>query len=105
MWWRHKKLTSVRTLAVGLLGLLLIVAGVSLWVLGDLTTVVVSIALASTGFLWAPLIWILGIIVILSAALANTLRFKNYLAWLLLLVIGYLAVFVILVSVTSVILP
>jgi len=105
MWWRHKKLTSVRTLAVGLLGLLLIVAGVSLWVLGDLTTVVVSIALASTGFLWAPLIWFIGIIVILSAALANTLPFKNYLAWLLLLVVRYLAVFVILVSVTSVILP
>ena len=98
-------MTSVRTLSVALLGLLLIVAGVSLWVLEDSTTVVVSIPLASTGFLWAPLIWILGIIVILSAALANTLPFKNYLAWLVLLVVGYLAVFVILVSITSVILP
>jgi uncharacterized membrane protein len=98
-------LVSVRTLSVALLGLLLIVTGVSLWVLEDSTTVVVSMPLASTGFLWAPLIWILGIIVILSAALANTLPFKNYLAWLVLLVVGYLAVFVILVSVTSVILP
>lgn len=98
-------MTSVKTLSVLLLGLLLIVAGVSLWVLEDSTTVVVSIPLASTGFLWAPLIWILGIIVTLSAALANTLQLKNYLGWLLLLVVGYLAIFVILVSVTSAILP
>ena len=98
-------MTSVRALVVGLLGLLLIITGVSLWVLGDSTTAVVSIPLASTGFLWAPFIWILGIIITLSAALANTLPLKNYLAWLLVLVLGYLAVFAILVSVTSVILP
>ena len=98
-------MTSVKTLCVVLLGLLLIVTGVSLWVLEDSTSVVVSIPLASTGFLWAPLIWILGIIVTLSAALANTLQLKNYLGWLLLLVVGYLAIFVILVSVTSAILP
>jgi hypothetical protein len=98
-------MTSIKTLCVVLLGLLLIVTGVSLWVLEDSTTVVVSIPLASTGFLWAPLIWILGIIITLSAALANTLPLKNYLAWLLLLVVGYLAIFVILVSITSVILP
>jgi hypothetical protein len=98
-------MTSVRALAVGLLGLLLIITGVSLWVLGDSTTAVVSIPLASTGFLWAPLIWVLGIIITLSAALANTLPLKNYLAWLLVLVLGYLAVFVILVSITSAILP
>jgi len=98
-------MTSVRALVVGLLGLLLIITGVSLWVLGDSTTAVVSIPLASTGFLWAPLIWVLGIIITLSAALANTLPLKNYLAWLLVLVLGYLAVFAILVSVTSVILP
>ncbi|HXY82487.1 MAG TPA: hypothetical protein VEH56_02125 [Candidatus Saccharimonadales bacterium] len=96
---------SIRTLSVGMLGLLLIVAGVALWVLADSTSVVVSMPLASTGFLWAPLIWFLGIIVILSAALANTLPLKDYLAWLLVLVVGYLAVFVILVSVTSAILP
>ena len=98
-------MASVKTLCVVLLGLLLIVTGVSLWVLADSTTAVVSIPLASTGFLWAPLIWILGIIITLSAALANTLPLKNYLAWLLLLVIGYLAIFVVLVSITSVILP
>jgi len=98
-------MTNVRALAVGLLGFLLIIIGVSLWVLGDSTTTVVSIPLASTGFLWAPLIWVLGIIITLSAALANTLPLKNYLAWLLVLVLGYLAVFVILVSLTSAILP
>jgi len=98
-------MASVKTLSVVLLGLLLIVIGVSLWVLEDSTSVVVSIPLASTGFLWAPLIWFLGIIITLSAALANTLPLKNYLAWLLVLVVGYLAVFVILVSITSVILP
>ncbi|MGO9643518.1 MAG: hypothetical protein ACLPY5_02090 [Candidatus Bathyarchaeia archaeon] len=98
-------MTSVKTLSVLLLGLLLMVTGVSLWVLGDSTSVVVSIPLASTGVLWAPLIWILGIIITLSAALANTLPLKNYLTWLLLLVVGYLAIFVIVVSVTSVILP
>jgi|GEM_PF-2927733 len=98
-------MTSTKALCVLVLGLLLIVTGVSLWVLEDSTSVVVSIPLASTGFLWAPLIWILGIIVTLSAALANTLPLKNYLAWLLVLVIGYLAFFVVLVSVASVILP
>ena len=98
-------MTNVRALAVGLLGFLLIIIGVSLWVLGDSTTTVVSIPLATTGFLWAPLIWVLGIIITLSAALANTLPLKNYLAWLLVLVLGYLAVFVILVSITSAILP
>jgi len=83
----------------------LVVVGVSLWVAGDSTNLVVTIPLASTGVLWAPLLWLLGIIVLLSAALANTLGIKNYIVWLALLVVGYLAVFVVLVAVTSVILP
>ena len=97
-------MTKITTIAVGLLGLVLVVVGVSLWVAGDSTNLVVTIPLASTGVLWAPLLWLLGIIVLLSAALANTLGIKNYIVWLALLVVGYLAVFVVLVAVTSVIL-
>jgi hypothetical protein len=98
-------MTRFTTIAVGLLGLVLVVVGVSLWVAGDATDLVVTIPLASTGVLWAPLLWLLGIIVLLSAALANTLGLKNYVIWLVLLVVGYLAVFVVLVAVTSLILP
>ena len=98
-------MTRFTTIAVGLLGLVLVVVGVSLWVAGDATDLVVTIPLASTGVLWAPLLWLLGIIVLLSAALANTLGLKNYVVWLVLLVVGYLAVFAVLVAVTSVILP
>jgi len=98
-------MTRITTIAVGLLGLVLVVVGVSLWVAGDATDLVVTIPLASTGVLWAPLLWLLGIIVLLSAALANTLGLKNYVIWLVLLVVGYLAVFAVLVAVTSVILP
>ena len=98
-------MTRITTIAVGLLGLVLVVVGVSLWVAGDSTNLVVTIPLASTGVLWAPLLWLLGIIVLLSAALANTLGLKNYVIWLVLLVVGYLAVFAVLVAVTSLILP
>jgi uncharacterized membrane protein len=98
-------MASVRSIAVGLLGLAFVVVGVSLWVLGDSTNLVVTIPLASTGVLWAPLLWLLGIIVILSAALANTLPLKNYLVWLALLIVGYLAVFVVITSVASIIVP
>jgi uncharacterized membrane protein len=98
-------MTRVRTIAIGLLGLVLVVVGVSLWVAGDSTNLVVTIPLASTGVLWAPLLWLLGIIVLLSAALGNTLPLKNYLVWLALLIVGYLAVFVVIVSVTSLIVP
>ena len=98
-------MTRITTIAVGLLGLVLVVVGVSLWVAGDSTNLVVTIPLASTGVLWAPLLWLLGIIVLLSAALANTLRLKNYMVWLALLIVGYLAVFVVIVSVTSLIVP
>jgi len=98
-------MTKIRTAAVALLGLLLVVAGVSLWVSGDSTNPVVTIPLASTGVLWAPLLWLLGIIVLLSAALADTLPLKNYIVWLVLLIVGYLAVFAVLVSIASLILP
>jgi hypothetical protein len=98
-------MTRITTIAVGLLGLVLVVVGVSLWVAGDATNLVVTIPLASTGVLWAPLLWLLGIIVLLSAALANTLGLKNYIVWLALLVVGYLAVFAVLVAVTSLIVP
>lgn len=98
-------MTSIKTVSVALLGLLLIVVGVGFWVLGDATSALVTLPLASTGMRWAPLIWLLGIIVLLSAAFANTLRIKNYFVWLIVLVFGYLAVFVVLVAVTSAIIP
>lgn len=98
-------MTNIKAVSVALLGLLLIVLGVGFWVLGDATSSVVTLPLASTGAHWAPLIWLLGIIVLLSAAFANTMQAKNYFVWLLVLVVGYLAVFVVLVGVTSVIIP
>ncbi|MGA3109568.1 MAG: hypothetical protein ABSD99_09030 [Candidatus Bathyarchaeia archaeon] len=98
-------MARILAIAVGLVGLLLVVVGVALWVTGDSTDLVVSIPLASTGVLWAPLLWLLGIIVLLSAALANTLPLKNYIVWLALLIVGYLAVFVVIASIGSLILP
>ena len=98
-------MTNIKAVSVALLGLLLIVLGVGFWVLGDATNSVVTLPLASTGAHWAPLIWLLGIIVLLSAAFANTMHIKNYFVWLLVLVVGYLAVFAVLVAVTSAILP
>ena len=98
-------MVNIRTAAVLILGFLLLIAGLSLWVLGDQTSAVVSIPLASTGVLWAPLLWICGIIVMLSAAFANTLAAKHYLLWVVALIVGYLAVFGILVAVTSYLIP
>lgn len=98
-------MARILAIAVALVGLLLVVVGVALWVTGDSTDLVVSIPLASTGVLWAPLLWLLGIIVLLSAALANTLPLKNYVVWLALLIVGYLAVFVVIASIGSLILP
>jgi len=94
-----------RTAAVLVLGFLILVAGLSLWVLGDQTSSVVSLPLASTGVLWAPLLWICGIIVLLSAAFANILAAKHYLIWLVSLIIGYLVIFGIIVVVTSYLVP
>ena len=94
-------MTSLKAASVGLLGLLLSVSGLALWVLGDQTSALVSLPIAITGVPWAPLIWVLGIIVMLSTALAQTLRIKNYLMWTGLLVAGYLAVFAVLVFYTA----
>ena len=91
--------------AVLILGFLIMISGLALWVLGDQTNSVVSLPLASTGVLWAPLLWICGIIVLLSAAFANTLRAKSYLIWLVSLIVGYLAIFGILVVITSHLVP
>src|SRR3990170_7562097 len=96
-------MTNLKAASVGLLGLLLSVSGLALWVLGDQTNALVPLPIAITGVPWTPLIWVLGIIVLLSVALAQTLRIKNYLMWIVLLVVGYLAVFALLVSFTSLI--
>jgi len=98
-------MTNIKTTSVALLGLLLIIVGVGLWVSGDTTNTVVNLPLATTGIPWAPMIWVLGIIIMLSAALANTLHVKHYLLWLLVLIVGYLGVFAVLVGVASLILP
>jgi len=93
------------TAAVLILGFLILVSGLSLWVLGDQTDSVVSLPLASTGVPWAPLLWICGIIVILSAAFANILRAKYYVVWLVSLIVGYLVVFGIIIMVTGYLIP
>ena len=89
------------TAAVLILGFLILISGLSLWVLGDQTSSVVSLPLASTGVLWAPLLWICGIIVLLSAAFANILRAKYYVVWLVSLIVGYLVIFGIIVVITA----
>jgi len=100
-----RKMVSIKTALVAGLGFLMLVVGLGLWVLGDTTTPTVTLPLASTGVLWAPLLWLSGIIVVLSAALANTLRLKNYLVWIVVLIGGYLAVFGILVTLASHLIP
>jgi hypothetical protein len=94
-------MVSIRTVAILILGFILLVSGLALWVLGDQTSSVVSLALASTGVPWAPLLWICGIIILLSAAFANVLHVKHYVLWLVSLIVGYLIVFGVIVVVTS----
>jgi hypothetical protein len=94
-------MTSIKAASVGLLGLVTAVTGVGLWVLGDRVSATVPYPIASTAVHWAALIWVLGIIVMLSSALASTMRLKNYLMLILLLAGGYVAVFAVLVLFTS----
>jgi threonine/homoserine/homoserine lactone efflux protein len=98
-------MVNIRTGSVAVIGFLMLASGLALWVLGDTTTSTVPISLASTGVLWAPLLWLSGIIVLLSSAFANTLRIKNYLVWVVVLIGGYLAVFGVLVLIASNLLP
>ena len=98
-------MVNIKTGSVAIIGFLMLLSGLALWVLGDTTTSTVTLPLASTGILWSPLLWLSGIIVLLSSALASTLRFKNYLVWIVVLIGGYLAVFGILVLIASNLLP
>jgi hypothetical protein len=98
-------MANIKTGSVALIGFLMLIAGLALWVLGDTTTPVVALPLASTGILWSPLLWLLGIIVVLSSALAGLLRFKHYIVWIIVLIGGYLAVFGVLVVIASNLLP
>ena len=90
-----------RTAAVLILGFLILISGLSLWVLGDQTSSVVSLPLASTGVLWAPLLWVCGIIVLLSAAFATNVAPKYYALWVVSLIVGYLVIFGIIVVITG----
>jgi hypothetical protein len=90
-----------RTAVVLIVGFVILVSGLALWVLGDQTNSVVSLPLASTGVPWAPFLWICGIIVLLSAALASILQLKYYVLWLVSLIVGYLVVFGIIIAVTG----
>jgi len=98
-------MTSKRAAAVLVVGFLILISALSLWVLGDYTDSVITLPLASTGVLWAPLLWLCGIIVLLSSAMASLLKFKNYLVWIIVLIGGYLAIFGILVLIASNLLP
>jgi len=94
-------MVNKRTAAILIVGFIILISGLSLWVLGDQTSSVVSLPLASTGVTWAPLLWICGIIVLLSAAFANILRPKYYVIWVVSLIVGYLVIFGVIVVVTS----
>ena len=98
-------MVNVKTGIVFVIGFLMLISGLSLWVLGDTVTSTIPLSMASTGIQWAPLLWLSGIIVILSSALANTLRFKNYLVWIVILIGGYLTIFGVLVLIASNLLP
>lgn len=98
-------MVNKRSAAVLIVGFLILVSALSLWVLGDYTDSVITLPLASTGVLWAPLLWLCGIIIMLSAAFAGLLRVKNYLIWIATLIVGYVAVFGILVAIASHLLP
>ena len=98
-------MVNIRSATVLIVGFLMLVLGLSLWVLGDQTDSVVTLPLASTGVLWAPFLWICGIIVMLSAAFAGILHAKHYLMWLATLIIGYLAIFGIIVAITAHLVP
>jgi len=98
-------MVNKRTAAVLVVGFLVLISGLSLWVLGDQTDSVVSLPLASTGVLWAPFLWVCGIIVLLSAAFANILHVKHYFLWLVSLVVGYLVIFGIIIVVTGILIP
>ena len=94
-------MVNKRTAAILIVGFVILISGLSLWVLGDQTNSVVSLPLASTGVSWAPLLWVCGIIVLLSAAFANILRPKYYVIWVVSLIVGYLVIFGVIVVVTS----
>ena len=98
-------MVSKRTAAALAVGFLVLISALSVWVLGDYTDSVITLPLASTGVLWAPLLWLCGIIVALSSAMAGLLKFKYYLIWIVVLIGGYLAVFSILVLLASNLLP
>jgi uncharacterized membrane protein len=98
-------MVNTRTALVAIVGFLMLVAGLSIWVLGDQTSSMIPLSMASTGVLWAPLLWISGIIVILSAALAGLLQVKDFMIWLATLIVGYIAVFAVLVLIASHLLP
>ena len=94
-------MVNKRTAAILIVGFVILISGLALWVLGDQTNSVVSLPLASTGVSWAPLLWVCGIIVLLSAAFANILRPKYYVIWVVSLIVGYLVIFGVIVVVTS----
>jgi hypothetical protein len=98
-------MVNIRNGVVAAIGFLMMIVGLALWVLGDQTTSVVTLPLASTGVLWAPLLWLSGIIILLSSALAGLLHVKHYLVWVVVLIGGYLAVFGVLVLIASNLLP
>ena len=98
-------MVSIKNGIVAAIGFLMMVCGLALWVLGDQTTSVVTLPLASTGVLWAPLLWLSGIIILLSSALVGLLHVKHYLVWIVVLIGGYLTVFAVLVLIASNLLP
>jgi hypothetical protein len=98
-------MVNSRTAAVLIVGFIILIAGLSLWVLGDQTSSLVPLPLASTGVPWAPLLWVCGIIVLLTSAFANILDPKHYLLWLVSLIVGYLVIFGIIVVITGYLIP
>jgi hypothetical protein len=98
-------MVNIRTGAVLVMGFVILVAGLALWVLGDQTSSVVSLPLASTGVPWAPFLWLCGIIVLLTAAFANILHVKHFVFWLVTLIVGYLVILGVIIVITGYLIP
>ena len=98
-------MVNIRTAGVLILGFVILVTGLALWVLGDQTSSVVSLPLASTGIPWAPFLWLCGIIVLLTAAFANILHVKHFVLWLVTLIVGYLVIFAVIIVITGFLMP
>jgi len=89
-----------KALGIGVLGLMLVFSGVFLWTSGFESTL-----LGATRHEWSPLLWFIGIIVLLSMGLVYCLTPKYYFGLIALFIVGFVALFYIMSIVLGFIVP